>query len=251
MAFPRAYFEKDNDTRTGSKGDYIFRDHAEDGTELVSIMFEMKNEADRTTSKGKNEDFLKELHKDRTEKKCEYAVLVSMLEPDSELYNGGIVDVFHRYPKMYVVRPQFFLPLISLLRNAALNAASYKSELALLKAQNIDITKFEAQLESFKYGFARNYGLASRQFRAAIEEIDKSIKHLQNTKAELEGSERNLRLANAKAQDVSIKKLTKGNPTMAQKFSDLRAQSNCAESEAPPEQENLFLDETRNADELE
>nr|WP_283808470.1 DUF2130 domain-containing protein [Bradyrhizobium sp. AS23.2] len=182
MAFPRAYFEKDNDARTGSKGDYIFRDSDEAGTEIISIMFEMKNESDKTATKSKNEDFLKELDRDRTEKGCEYAVLVSLLEPDSELYNAGIVDVFHRYPKMYVVRPQFFLPMITLLRNASLNSLKYKTELALVKAQNIDITQFESQLETFKNGFAKNCDLASRHFQTAINEIDKSIDHLQKTK---------------------------------------------------------------------
>ncbi|WP_447774392.1 DUF2130 domain-containing protein [Variovorax boronicumulans] len=222
MAFPRAYFEKDNDARTGSKGDYIFRDADEAGTEIVSIMFEMKNESDRTATKNKNEDFLKELDKDRTEKGCEYAVLVSLLEPDNELYNTGIVDVFHRYPKMYVVRPQFFLPIITLLRNAAMNSLKYKSELALVRAQNIDITKFESELETFKTAFARNYDLASGHFQKAIAEIDKSIDHLQKTKEALLGTDRNLRLANDKAQDVTIKKLTRGNPTMAAKFADLK-----------------------------
>jgi len=225
MAFPRAYFEKDNDARSGSKGDYIFRDTDEAGLEIVSIMFEMKNEIDKTkataTSKSKNEDFLKELDKDRNEKKCEYAVLVSLLEPESELYNSGIVDVFHRYPKMYVIRPQFFLPLITLLRNAAMNALKYKSELALIKEQNIDITNFENELETFKTAFGRNYELASKKFQTAIEEIDKSIDHLQKTREALIGTDRNLRLANDKAQEVSIKKLTRGNPTMAAKFIDL------------------------------
>lgn len=209
-AFPRAYFEKDNDARTGSKGDYIFRDLDDGGIEIVSIMFEMKNENDHTATKTKNEDFLKELDKDRNEKGCEYAVLVSLLEPDSELYNTGIVDVFHRYPKMYVVRPQFFLPIITLLRNAAMNTLRYKAELALVKAQNIDITNFEAGLEGFKSAFAKNYDLASRRFQTAIEEIDKSIDHLQKTKDALLGTDRNLRLANDKAQDVTIKKLTRG-----------------------------------------
>ncbi|RZL67346.1 MAG: DUF2130 domain-containing protein, partial [Variovorax sp.] len=221
-AFPRAYFEKDNDARTGSKGDYIFRDSDEAGTEIVSIMFEMKNESDRTASKNRNEDFLRELDKDRNEKGCEYAVLVSLLEPESELYNTGIVDVFHRYPKMYVVRPQFFLPIITLLRNAAMNSLQYKSELALVKAQNIDITNFENELETFKSAFARNYDLASRRFQTAIEEIDKSIDHLQKTKEALLGTDRNLRLANDKAQDVTIKKLNRGNPTMAAKFAELK-----------------------------
>ena len=221
-AFPKAYFEKDNDARSGSKGDYIFRDLDEVGTEIVSIMFEMKNESDRTATKNRNEDFLKELDKDRTEKGCEYAVLVSLLEPDSELYNTGIIDVFHRHPKMYVVRPQFFIPIITLLRNAAMNSLQYKSELALVRAQNIDITNFENELDTFKNAFAKNYDLASRRFQAAIEEIDKSIDHLQKTKEALLGTDRNLRLANDKAQDVTIKKLTRGNPTMATKFAELK-----------------------------
>ncbi len=221
-AFPRAYFEKDNDASSGSKGDYIFRDFADGDTEIVSVMFEMKNESDTTATKKKNEDFFKELDKDRHEKGCEYAVLVSLLEPDSELYNTGIVDVGHRYPKMYVIRPQFFIPMITLLRNAALHAVQYKTELALVKAQNIDITQFEDQLEGFKSAFARNYELANRQFETAIEEIDKSIRHLQKTRDALVGADRNLRLANDKAQDVSIKKLTRGNPTMAAKFADLK-----------------------------
>jgi len=221
-AFPRAYFEKDNDARTGSKGDYIFRDADEAGTEIVSIMFEMKNESDRTATKTRNEDFFKELDKDRTEKGCEYAVLVTLLEPESELYNTGIVDVFHRYPKMYVVRPQFFLAIITLLRNAAMNSLKYKTELALVKAQNVDITNFETKLETFKSGFARNYDLASNHFQTAIDEIDKSMKHLQKTKDALLDTVRNLRLANDKAQDVTIKKLTHGNPTMAAKFADLK-----------------------------
>ena len=221
-AFPRAYFEKDNDARTGSKGDYIFRDWDDAGTEIVSIMFEMKNESDRTATKSKNEDFLKELDKDRAEKGCEYAVLVSLLEPDSELYNSGIVDVFHRYPKMYVVRPQFFLPIITLLRNAAMNSLKYKSELALVKAQNIDITNFETELDAFKAAFAKNYDLASRRFQTAIDEIDKSIDHLQKTKEALLGTDRNLRLANDKAQDVTIKRLTRANPTMAAKFAEVK-----------------------------
>lgn len=223
-AFPRAYFEKDNDASTGSKGDYIFRDLDEAGTEIVSIMFEMKNESDTTATKKKNEDFLKELNKDRTEKGCEYAVLVSLLEPDSELYNSGIVDVSHRYPKMYVIRPQFFLPIITLLRNAAMKSLEYKTELALVKAQNADITDFENDLETFKTAFAKNYDLASRQFQKAIDEIDKSIDHLQKTKDALLGTDRNLRLANNKAQDVTIKKLTRRNPTMAAKFDELNSQ---------------------------
>lgn len=222
MAFPRAYFEKDNDARTGSKGDYIFRDSDEAGTEIVSIMFEMKNESDSSATKNKHEDFLKELDKDRTEKGCEYAVLVSLLEPDSELYNSGIVDVFHRFPKMYIVRPQFFLPIITLLRNAAMNSLKYKSELALVRAQNIDITNFENELDEFKTGFARNYELASKKFKTAIDEIDKTIEHLQKTKEALLGSENNLRLANNKADDLTVKKLTKGNPTMAANFAELK-----------------------------
>lgn len=221
-AFPKAYFEKDNDARTGSKGDYIFRDADEAGTEIVSIMFEMKNESDETAAKKKNEDFLKELDKDRTEKSCEYAVLVSLLEPDSELYNSGIVDVSHRFSKMYVVRPQFFIPIITLLRNAAQNSLKFRTELALVKAQNIDITNFENELDAFKTGFARNFELASRKFRTAIEEIDKTIDHLQKTKDALLGSENNLRLANNKADDLTVKKLTKGNPTMAAKFAELK-----------------------------
>jgi hypothetical protein len=221
-AFPRAYFEKDNDSRSGSKGDYIFRDLDESGTEIVSIMFEMKNESDQTATRSRNEDFLRELDKDRNEKGCEYAVMVSLLEPDSELYNTGIVDVFHRYPKMYVVRPQFFLPIITLLRNAAMNSLKYKSELALVKAQHVDITHFENELESFKSAFGRNYELASRRFQTAIDEIDKSIDHLQKTKDALLGTDRNLRLANDKAQDVTIKKLTRANPTMAAKFAELK-----------------------------
>jgi hypothetical protein len=221
-AFQRAHFDKDNDARTGSKGDYIFREADENGTEIVSIMFEMKNESDETATKKRNEDFLKELDKDRLEKGCEYAVLVSLLEPESELYNSGIVDVSHRYPKMYVVRPQFFVPLITLLRNAAMNSLKYKSELALVKAQNIDITSFETNLETFKTAFARNYDLASNSFKKAIDEIDKSIDHLQKTKDALLGTDRNLRLANDKAQDVTIKKLTRGNPTMAAKFAELK-----------------------------
>ena len=220
-AFPHAYFEKDNDARSGSKGDYILRDQDEVGTEIVSIMFEMKNESDTTATKKKNEDFLKELDKDRIEKGCEYAVLVSLLEPDNDLYNTGIVDVSYRYPKMYVVRPQFFIAIITLLRNAAMGALKYKCELAKVKAQNIDVTRFEDELESFKTGFARNYELASKKFKTAIEEIDKTIDHLQKTKDALLGSENNLRLANNKAEDLTVKKLTKGNPTMAAKFAEL------------------------------
>jgi len=220
-AFSKAYFEKDNDARSGSKGDYIFRDTDANNNEIVSIMFEMKNESDTTATKKKNEDFLKELDKDRTEKGCEYAILVSLLEPESELYNTGIVDVSHRYPKMYVIRPQFFIPMITLLRNAAMNSLQYKAELALVKSQSIDVTHFEEKLETFKSAFSRNYDLASRKFQTAIDEIDKSIDHLQKTKDALLGTDRQLRLANDKAQDVTIKKLTHGNPTMKQKFSAL------------------------------
>lgn len=221
-AFPKSYFEKDNDARTGSKGDYIFRDKDDNDIETVSIMFEMKNESDETATKKKNEDFLKELDKDRHEKNCEYAVLVSLLEPDSELYNSGIVDVSHRYKKMYVIRPQFFIPIITLLRNAAQNSLKYKQELAIVKAQNVDITHFEEELDAFKTGFARNYDLASKKFKTAITEIDKTIDHLQKTKDALLGSENNLRLANNKADDLTVKKLTKKNPTMAAKFEALR-----------------------------
>ncbi len=220
-AFPMAYFEKDNDAKTGSKGDYIFRDVDESGTEIVSIMFEMKNESDTTATKKKNEDFLKELDKDRKEKGCEYAVLVSLLESDSELYNTGIVDVFHRYPKMYVIRPQFFIPIITLLRNASMKSLEYKTELALVKEQNVDITNFESDLDKFKTAFGKNYDLASRKFQTAIDEIDKSINHLQKTRDALIGTDRNLRLANDKAQDVTIKKLTRGNATMKAKFEEL------------------------------
>jgi hypothetical protein len=220
-AFPNAYFEKDNDAKTGSKGDYVYREADETGNEIVSIMFEMKNEGDQTATKHKNEDFLRELDKDRTEKKCEYAVLVTLLEADSELYNTGIVDMSHKYPKTYVIRPQFFIPMITVLRNAALNSLKYKSELALVKAQNIDITNFEDNINTFKEGFARNYDLASRKFKTAIDEIDKTIDHLQKTKDALLSSENNLRLANNKAEDLTIKRLTRGNPTMAAKFNEL------------------------------
>lgn len=220
--FPMASFEKDNDARTGSKGDFIFREADSAGTEFISVMFEMKNENDETATKKKNEDFLKELDKDRNEKGCEYAVLVTLLEPNNELYNGGIVDVSHRYPKMYIVRPQFFIPIITLLRNAAQNSLQYKTELALVKAQNIDIANFEDELDNFKDAFGRNYELASRKFSTAIDEIDKSIDHLQKTKEALLSTENNLRLANNKAQDVTIKKLTRGNPTMAAKFEELK-----------------------------
>ena len=220
-AFQNAYFEKDNDARSGSKGDYIYRETDDAGNEIISIMFEMKNEGDETATKKRNEDFLRELDKDRTEKKCEYAVLVSLLEADSELYNTGIVDVSHKHPKMYVIRPQFFIPMITLLRNAAMNTLQYKSELALVKAQNVDITNFEENINSFKEGFARNYDLASRKFKTAIDEIDKTIDHLQKTKDALLSSENNLRLANNKAEDLTIKRLTRGNPTMAAKFDEL------------------------------
>jgi len=220
-AFPMAFFEKDNDSKTGSKGDFIFREADTAGTEFISIMFEMKNECDETATKKKNDDFLKELDKDRNEKGCEYAILVSLLEPTSELYNSGIVDVSHRFPKMYVIRPQFFIPMITLLRNAAQNSLQYKTELAIVRAQNIDIANFEDELDKFKDGFGRNYDLASRRFKTAIDEIDKSIDHLQKTKDALIGAENNLRLANDKAQDVTIKKLTRGNPTMAEKFKEL------------------------------
>ncbi len=224
-AFTKAYFEKDNDAKSGSKGDYIFKDFDEAGVEITSIMFEMKNENDSTATKKKNEDFLAELDKDRKEKGCEYAVLVSLLEPENELYNIGIVDVFYRYPKMYVVRPQFFIQIISLLRNASMNAMQYKAELQLVKAQNIDITSFEVELDAFKTDFSRNYDLATRKFATAIEEIDKSIKHLQETKEALLGTDRNLRLANDKAQNVTVKRLTKKNPTMAAKFEALKDDS--------------------------
>lgn len=221
-AFARAYFEKDNDAKSGSKGDFIFRDFDESSTEIVSIMFEMKNESDSTGSKKKNEDFFKELDRDRNEKNCEYAILVSLLEPDNELYNTGIVDVSYRYPKMYVVRPQFFIPIITLLRNAALSSLAYKNELTLIKAQNIDVTNFENDLDAFKSAFSRNYELASKRFETAIAEIDKSIDHLQKTKEALLGADKNLRLANDKAQDVTVKKLTRNNPTMATKFEEIR-----------------------------
>ena len=227
--FPRAYFEKDNDARSGSKGDYIFRDSDETGIEFVSIMFEMKNKSDATATKKKNEDFLKELDKDRNEKGCEYAVLVSLLEPDSELYNAGIVDMSHRYLKTYVVRPQAFIPMITLLRNAAQSTLMYKTELARVREQNIDITNFESELEDFRNGFDRNYELASRKFKTAIEEIDKTIDHLLKTKEALLGSENNLRLANNKADDLTIKKLTTGNPTMAAKFAELKTEDTKSE----------------------
>ena len=220
-AFPNAYFEKDNDARTGSKGDFIFREADDNGVEFISIMFEMKNEMDETATKHKNEDFFKELDKDRREKGCEYAVLVSLLEKDNELYNNGIVDVSYRYEKMYVVRPQFFIPLITILRNAALNSLQYRQELALVRNQNIDVTNFESKLLDFQDKFSKNYGLASAKFQTAIDEIDKTIDHLQKVKENLLGSERQLRLANDKAQDLSVKKLTRGNPTMQAKFAEL------------------------------
>ena len=219
-AFRNAFFEKDNDASSGSKGDYIFRDFDDDENEIISIMFEMKNESDTTSTKRKNEDFLRELDKDREEKGCEYAILVSLLEPDNEFYNTGIADVFHKYGKMYVIRPQFFIPMITLLRNAAMHSLTYKSELALIREQNIDVTNFESQLEDFKTAFGKNYELASRKFSTAIDEIDKSINHLQKTKDALLSTDRNLRLANDKAQDVTIKRLTRNNPTMAAKFTE-------------------------------
>ena len=220
--FQNVYFEKDNDASSGSKGDFIYRENDQNGNEILSIMFEMKNEGDETATKKKNEDFFKELDKDRNEKKCEYAILVSMLESDNELYNNGIVDVSHKYKKMYVVRPQFFIPIISILRNAALNSMQYKEELAIIRNQNIDITNFEEKINDFKTGFARNYDLASRQFKTAIEEIDKTMNHLQKTKDALLASVNNLRLANSKADDLTIKKLTHGNPTMKAKFDGLK-----------------------------
>jgi hypothetical protein len=220
-AFQKAYFEKDNNAKLGSKGDYIYRETDDFGNEIISIMFEMKNEGDETATKKRNEDFFKELDKDRTEKKCEYAVLVTLLEADNELYNTGIVDVAHKHDKMYVVRPQFFIPIITLLRNAAMNSMKYKTELALVKSQNVDITSFEENINIFKTGFAKNYDLASRQFKTAIEEIDKTIDHLHKTKDALLSSVNNLRLANNKAEDLTIKKLIKGNPTMTTKFEEL------------------------------
>ncbi len=219
--FQNAYFEKDNDAKTGSKGDFIFKEFSDDGTEFISIMFEMKNEMAETATKHKNEDFFKELDKDRNEKKCEYAVLVSLLEADNELYNTGIVDVSYRYPKMYVIRPQFFIPMITLLRNASLNALQYKQELAIIRNQNIDISHFEEDMNEFKDKFSRNYRLASEKFKKAIDEIDKTIDHLQKTKDALLSSENNLRLANNKAEELSIKRLTRNNSTMAAKFAEL------------------------------
>ncbi len=224
--FQNAYFEKDNDARTGSKGDYIYRESDEGGTEFISIMFEMKNEADTTATKKKNEDFFRELDKDRREKNCEYAVLVTLLEAESELYNSGIVDVSHRYPKMYVIRPQFFIPMITLLRNAAMNSLQYKKELEVIRNQNIDISHFEEDMNDFKDKFARNYRLASEKFQKAIQEIDKTIDHLQKTKEALLSSENNLRLANDKAENLTIKRLTKNNPTMRAKFAELEEEKN-------------------------
>jgi hypothetical protein len=221
IAFPNAYFEKDNDSKSGSKGDFIYRELDQDGNEIISIMFEMKNEGDETATKKKNEDFFKELDKDRAEKKCEYAVLVSLLEAESELYNSGIIDVSHKHPKMYVVRPQFFIPIITLLRNAAMKSMQYKAELAQMRNENIDITNFEESISVFKESFAKNYEMASRKFKTAIEEIDKTIDHLQKTKDALLSSVNNLRLANNKADDLTIKKLTRGNPTMIAKFEEL------------------------------
>jgi hypothetical protein len=220
-AFQTAYFEKDNDSRNGSKGDYIYREIDEAGNEIISIMFEMKNEGDETATKKRNDDFLRELDKDRIEKKCEYAVLVSLLEAESELYNSGIVDVSHKYPKMYVLRPQFFIPIITLLRNAAMNSLKYKAELALMRGQNIDVTSFEDQLNDFRESFGRNFRLASEKFKTAIDSIDKSIEQLQKTKENLLRSEDNLRIANNKADDLTIKKLTRGNPTLTAKFAEL------------------------------
>ena len=221
-AFQKSFFEKDNDARSGSKGDYIYKETDDAGNEIISIMFEMKNEGDETATKKRNEDFFKELDKDRNEKKCEYAVLVSLLEPESEYYNTGIVDVSHRYNKMYVVRPQFFIPIITLLRNAAMNSIQYKAELALMRSQNIDITNFEEKMNKFKDGFARNYDIASRKFKDAIDGIDKTIRELQKTKEALLSSENNLRLANEKTEDLTIKKLTYNNPTMKAKFDALK-----------------------------
>ena len=224
--FPNAYFEKDNDARTGSKGDFIFRDYDDEKTEIVSIMFEMKNEADMTATKHKNEDFFKELDKDRKEKKCEYAVLVSLLEIDNDYYNTGIVDVSYRYPKMYVIRPQFFIPLITLIRGAALNALEYKKEMLVLQNQNIDISHFEENMNAFKSGFAKNYRIASEKFIKAIEEIDKTIDHLQKTKDALISSDRNLRLANNKAEELTIKRLTRNSETMAKLFEEEQNKKN-------------------------
>lgn len=221
-AFRNAYFEKDNDSRSGSKGDYIYRETYENGVELISIMFEMKNEMDETATKHKNEDFYKELDKDRKQKNCEYAVLVSMLESDNELFNAGIVDVSYKYEKMYVVRPQCFIPIITLLRNAAMNAMEYKQELAVVRNQNIDISDFEEKLMNFKSDFSRNYDIAHSHFDKAVDEIDKTIQHLEKVKKELLGSDNQLRIANNKVDEVSIKKLTRGNKTMQEKFEELK-----------------------------
>ena len=221
-AFPTAYFEKDNDASSGSKGDYIFREVDDNGVELLSIMFEMKNEGDETATKKKNEDFLKELDKDRNQKNCEYAILVSMLEADNEVYNEGIVDVSHRYKKMYVIRPQFFIPLISLLRNSARNAMAYKQELQTVRNQNIDIANFESEMEAFKDAFGRNYDIASRKFKTAVDEIDKTITHLNKVKDNLLASENQLRLANNKAEDLTINKLTKNSPSLKEQFNELK-----------------------------
>jgi len=221
-AFPTAYFEKDNDASSGSKGDYIFREVDENGVELISIMFEMKNEGDETATKKKNEDFFKELDKDRNQKNCEYAILVSMLEADNEVYNEGIVDVSHRYKKMYVIRPQFFIPLISLLRNSARNAMAYKQELQTVRNQNIDIANFESEMEAFKDAFGRNYDIASRKFKTAVDEIDKTITHLNKVKDNLLASENQLRLANNKAEDLTINKLTKNSPSLKEQFNELK-----------------------------
>ena len=238
-AFPHAYFEKDNDASEGSKGDYIFREADEAGNEIISIMFEMKNENDLTARKHKNEDFFKKLDADRAKKGCEYAILVSLLEPDSELYNTGIVDVSYRYPKMYVIRPQFFIPIITLLRNAAMNSLAYKQELAIVRQQNIDVTNFEAKLSGFQEGFARNFDLASRKFQSAIDEIDATIKHLQKVKDNLLSSENNLRLANDKAQGLTIRKLTWGNKTMKAKFDEARAAAEAKAGGDEPDEPEL------------
>lgn len=240
-AFPTAYFGKDNDAKSGSKGDFIYREASPDGVEFISIMFEMKNEMDTTATKKKNEDFFKELDKDRREKKCEYAVLVSLLEIDNELYNTGIVDVSYQYEKMYVIRPQFFIPMITLLRNAALNSLSYRQELEFIRQQHVDITNFEMKIDKFKEGFARNYDLASRKFNEAIDEIDKSISHLQKIKDALISSENNLRLANQKADDLTIKKLTWKNPTMKAMFEEEKKRQNLEEQQTLPWQEQREL----------
>jgi hypothetical protein len=236
-SFPKAYFEKDSDIAEGTKGDYIFRERDDDGTEIISIMFEMKNQMETTAAKHKNQDFFAKLDSDRTKKNCEYAVLVSLLETDNELYNNGIVDVSYEFPKMFVIRPQFFLPLIGLLRNAALNSQKYRTELALVKNQNIDISNFETEITDWKQNFGRNYGLAGKKFQTAIDEIDKTITHLKKTKKALEGSENQLRLAYEKTDDLSIKRLTKNNPTMTQKFDELKESK--AESNQDSSQDSL------------